>query len=353
MAYATISKPGLHFNTKLYTGTGSSNAITGVGFQPDWTWIKVRSNGTYGHALFDAVRGVNKPLSSNTTSAEGNDASGGNTSLNSFDSDGFTLGGFYNKVNQSGQTFASWNWKASGSTASNSDGSITSTVSANTTAGFSIVTYTGTGSTTTVGHGLGVKPDLVIYKERNNANSWRVMTDVSGTLKRLYLNATDVEASIIDSSTAPTSTVLNIGTGSEVNRSSGTFVAYCFASKKGFSKFGEYTGNGNADGPFIYTGFKPGFIIYKGVTGSADNWEMHDIKREPANPVDRLLYPNATSAESDPASTTDRLDILSNGFKMRTGSADYNNSGTRYLWMAFAAEPLVANVGASIPATAR
>jgi len=354
MAYATISKPSLHFNTKLYTGTGSSNAITGVGFQPDWTWIKVRSNGTYGHALFDSVRGVNKPIQSNSTSAEGNDASGSYTSLNSFDSDGFTLGGYYNKVNQSGQTFVSWNWKASGSTASNTDGSITSTVSANTTAGFSIVTYTGTGSTTTVGHGLGVKPEIVIYKERNNTNSWRVMTDLDGgTLKRIYLNVNDAATSIIDSSTAPTSTVLNIGTGSEINRdSNATYVAYCFASIKGFSKFGTYTGNGNDDGTFVYTGFKPEFVMVKAFSG-ADSWQMTDHPRDAnVSPNFARLLANATSAEST-NTTWAKIEKFSNGFKLRGTDGVSNQNGRTFLFMAYAEEPLVANVGASIPATAR
>ena len=348
MAYAAISKPSLHFNTKLYTGNNSTNAITGVGFQPDFVWLKPR-NSADNHRLMNAVSTADKYMISNATVAESDTGS----NFASFDSDGFTLGGSDGGWNSSSYNYVSWNWKAGGSGSANTDGSITSTVSANTTAGFSIVTYTGTGSTTTVGHGLGVKPDLVIYKERNNTNSWRVMTDVdAGTLKRAYLNTNDASASIIDSSTAPTNTVLNIGTGSEVNRSSGTFVAYCFASIKGFSKFSTYTGNGNDDGAFVYTGFKPEFVMVKAFSG-ADSWQMTDHPRDAnVSPNFARLLANATSVES--ANTTwAKIEKFSNGFKVRGTDGVSNQSGRTFLYMAFAEEPLVANVGASIPATAR
>ena len=343
MAYAGITKPSLHFNTVTYTGNGGTQTITGVGFQPDFTWVKGRDHAYY-HYLQDVVRGSQKIMYTNNTEAEVTITAG----ISAWNADGYVTGS-QGALNYNGRSFVAWNWKAGNSSgSSNTDGSITSTVSANTTAGFSIVTYTGTGSTTTVGHGLGVKPDLVIYKERNNANSWRVMTDVSGTLKRLYLNASDAEASIIDSSTAPTSTVLNIGTGSEVNRSSGTFVAYCFASKKGFSKFGSYTGNGNADGTFVYTGFKPAWVLTK-ETSNTSSWDMHDNKRDPDNVCEKYLLAEDTGAEG----TTDILDFCSNGFKFRSSNGDRNQSGASYIYIAFAEEPLVANVGNSIPATAR
>ena len=344
MAYTTINKHTDYFNTVTYTGNGSARTIT-TGMQPDLNWIK-RRNQVDNHWWTDSVRTATKYIGSNRTNAEATES----TAVTGITSTGFTLGDDSNQgeVNANTYTYCSWNWKANGAGSSNTDGNITSTVSANTTAGFSIVTYTGTGSTTTVGHGLGVKPEIVIYKERNNTNSWRVMTDVSGTLKRLYLNASDAEASIIDSSTAPTSTVLNIGTGSEVNRSSGTFVAYCFASKKGFSKFGSYTGNGNADGTFVYTGFKPAWVLTK-ETSNTSSWDMHDNKRDPDNVCEKYLLAEDTGAEG----TTDILDFCSNGFKFRSSNGDRNQSGASYIYIAFAEEPLVANVGNSIPATAR
>ena len=353
MAYASISKPSLQFNTKLWTGTGSSNAITGVGFQPDWTWIKVRSNSTYTHAIYDAVRGVNKPLMSSANNAEGNDASGGNTSLNSFDSDGFTLGGFYNKVNQSGQTFVGWNWKASNATAvSNSDGSITSTVSANTTAGFSIVKYTGTGSNATVGHGLGAAPGMIILKCTNDAQNWRVYhKGVDTSAPEDYQLTLNTSAARSDDNsafndTAPTTTTFSLGTTSAINQNGNIHIAYCFAEKKGYSRFGSYTGNGSTDGPFVYTGFKPAFVIIKKYSDTA-NWMIYDNKREGYNVDNDHLKAN----NSDQEGTSDDLDLLSNGFKLRT-SGSGENSGN-FIYMAFAEEPLVANVGASIPATAR
>jgi len=349
MAYAGITKPNLHFNTITYTGDGNATkAITGVGFQPDWIWIKKRS-GVASHMVSDAVRGVTKTIYTESTSAELTSNQYGWVSA--FGTDGFTTTNTNaNAVNGNGETYVSWNWKAGNSSGSaNNDGNITSTVSVNTTAGFSIVTYTGTGSTTTVGHGLGVKPDLVIYKERNSANSWRIMHDIGGTLKRLYLNATDAEASITDSSTAPTSTVLNIGTGSEVNRSSSaTYVAYCFAEKKGYSKFGKYRGNANANGVFVYTGFKPAFFISKRVDAVKD-WHIIDNKRSTSNVRAALLYPNLTDAEATPTS----CDFLSNGIKMRTANSFLNETGGQYIYMAFAENPFVANVGSNgIPATA-
>ena len=348
MAYSTITKPSLHFNTKLYVADQQDNrTITGVGFQPDFVWLKDRDQAV-SHQLYDAVRGSLKSLASNNTNSKATETD----TLKAFASDGFTLGtGWGNQ--STGDNYVSWNWKANGAGSANTDGSINSTVSVNTTAGFSVVTYTGTGSTATVGHGLGVKPDIVIYKERNTTNAWRIMHDINGTLKRIYLNTTAAEVSITDSSTAPTNTLLNIGTGSEVNRdSNATYVAYCFAEKKGYSKFGSYTGNGNADGTFIYTGFKPAFIIVKR-TDSVNNWTMYDNKRNnPFNEITHTLIANGSDAESTSTSDDD-CDFLSNGVKMRCSNNGSNGSSASYIYMAFAEEPLVANVGASIPATAR
>jgi hypothetical protein len=346
MAYTTINKPSEHFNTKLFTGTGAENAQTGVGFQPDMTWLK-RRDATGSHRIYDAVRGVTKEIYPDATNVEYAEAQ----SLKSFDSDGFTMGTDA-ATNGSSRTFVTWNWKGSNATAvSNTDGSITSSVSVNTTAGFSIVSYTGTGSTTTVGHGLGAKPNIVIYKERNTTNNWRVMHDIGGTLKRLYLNATDTETSITDGSTAPTSTVLNIGTGSEVNRdSSATYIAYCFAEKKGYSKFGSYTGNGNADGAFIYTGFKPAWVVVKSTSaGNANNWMMHDNKRITYNPNNSHIYADLSNAEVTGSSFP--IDLLSNGFKLRNTNGGWNLNANNYIYMAFAEAPIVGTN--NVPATAR
>ena len=349
MAYTTVNKPTDFFNTLLYTGTGAENALTGVGFQPDWIWLKKRGASGH-HFLQDSVRGPTYQLQSSTGNAETNNAQ----YVKSIQSDGFTLG-TDTDVNPNGGTAVAWNWKAAGSTSTNNDGSVTSTVSANTTSGFSIVSYTGTGSTTTVGHGLGAKPSVVIYKQRNTTNAWRIMTDVTGTLKRLYLNATDAEASIIDSSTAPTSTVLNIGTGSEVNTSSGTYIAYCFAEKTGYSRFGTYAGNSNTDGSFVYTGFKPAWILAKAASGNQtpqnQSWVIWDNKRSASggfNENSYKLYPNATDAEA--TSGIAQVDILSNGFKFRN-STHQSNSDNTYFYMAFAEAPIVGTN--NIPATAR
>jgi hypothetical protein len=345
MAYTTIDKPNLHFNTKLYTGTGSSHAITGVGFQPDWVWIKVRSNSTYTHALYDAVRGVNKPLMSSANNGEGNDASGGNTSLNSFDSDGFTLGGFYNKVNQSGQTFVSWNWKANGAGSSNTTGTINSTVSANTTAGFSIVKYTGNGvSGATVGHGLGAAPKIVLIKKTSSADSWSMLNTNINLNYYLKLEGSDAQVNdALFNNTAPSTTVFTIDSDGQVNGNTNEFIAYCFAEKTGYSKFGTYTGNSSTDGPFIYTGFKPAFIMLKKYSDTA-NWMMYDNKREGYNVDNDHLKAN----NSDQEGTSDDLDILSNGFKLRT-SGSGENSGN-FIYMAFGQSLVGSN---NIPCTAR
>ena len=344
MAYSTISKPSLYFNTKLYTGNGSTNAITGVGFQPDWVWTKKR-NSTANHHTFDAVRGVTKVLKTNETEAETTVA----TTLTAFDSDGFTVGSD-GSVNGNTDTIASWNWKANGTGSANTDGTINSTVSVNTTAGFSIVSWTGNATAgATVGHGLGVAPDMFIVKVRSTSNNWAVYHKKIGETKALYLDGTTEETT--DgwlNNTAPTSSVFTLSGGNYGNTSGNTHIAYCFAEKKGYSKFGSYTGNGNADGTFIYTGFKPAFILIKNATSGSTNWQIYDNKRDGFNPQNDLFRANLNSAEA----AVDPIDILSNGFKIRHTAASLNTSGNTLIYMAFAAEPLVANVGASIPATA-
>ena len=348
MAYSTIPKSTSYFNTKLYTGDGepAGNAITGVGFQPDWVWIKERSS-TSSNSLFDAVRGATKNISSNLTSAEATESD----SLLSFDSDGFTVGA-NNGVNEPPQTYASWNWKANGSGSSNTDGTITSTVSANTTSGFSIVSYTGNGSSgATVGHGLGSAPKMIILKELNNATDWFVYHNGIGATKYLSLNDADaaVTTAAAWNDTAPSSSVFTLGNGTDLNGSSDNYIAYCFAEKQGFSKFGSYEGNGNADGVFIYTVFKPAFAIIKSYNTAARNCTIQDNKRSSVggpNPNDKWLYTNSSEAEYDAASNP--MDFVSNGFKLRnTGSYQNQNA---YIYMAFG-QPIVSTNG--VIATAR
>ena len=344
MAYTTIDNPFKNFNTKLYTGNGSTQSITGVGFQPDWTWIKER-NGSSGHVLIDSVRGVDKVIRSNQNGAESTDAD----CITSFDSDGYSLGADV-KVNESSSyNYVGWSWLAGDSASSNSNGSITSSVSANTTAGFSIVSYTGTGSNATVGHGLGVAPSFVIVKDRGNAISWVVSGDNIGWNKNVYLDSTQaVQTANHFQDTAPTSSLMYLATDVAVNGSSRNYIMYCFAEKKGYSKFGQYTGNGNADGAFAYTGFKPAFIIFKR-SDAAENWALMDNKLRPSNGVDNYyIYPDLANAQD----TTSDFDMLSNGFKTRTASNFINGSGATYIYMAFAENPFVTS-GTKAAGTAR
>ena len=344
MAYTTIDDPGLFFNTVLYTGDGNDGrTVTGVGFQPDWVWLKSRSEAEH-HTLNDSVRGANKQLYSHLSYSEATDTD----RLQSFDSNGFTLGTDV-IVNKNTETFVSWNWKAGGSASSNSDGSITSSVSVNTTAGFSIVSYTGTGSNATVGHGLGASPDVVIVKRRDNARGWRVGGEAIGTTNQFLALDTDVA---FDSATTGfksfSSTTFGIGTSLDWNVSSSTFIAYCFAEKKGYSKFGSYSGNGNADGSFIYTGFAVSWLMMKR-TDSAGEWLIYDNKRDPFNLRDTRLEAQDNFADS--TGTTKVFDFLSNGFKCRGSDADINASGGTYIYMAFAESPFVNSNG--VPNNAR
>ena len=344
---AQINKPTDYFNTLLYSGNNTAQRqLTGVGFQPDLVWIKGRSGtyGAYSHFVFDGVRGVGKQIHTNLTNAEATNLN----NLYSFDSDGFSLGqsGVDAVTNGSSTEFASWNWLASNSTASNTDGSITSTVSVNTTSGFSIVSYTGTGSVATIGHGLGTTPSMMILKSRDNGTlNWLVYHKSIGNTGALYLDLTNGTQTISAfwNNTSPTSSVFTIGTGGTPNNSGDNYIAYCFADVKGFSKFGSYVGNGSTDGAFVYTGFKPAFIIVKR-TDSTSSWDLYDNKRLGYNVNNYGLFPDLSNAES----TTDKIDILSNGFKMRTTTGG-NYSGASYIYMAFAEEPLVGDN----PATAR
>jgi len=341
MAYTTINKSSDNFNTKLYTGNGSTQTITGVGFQPDFMWIKERS-GTSSHALINAVSGINKKLMSNSTDVESTETN----YITAVSNDGFSVGQ-NNGINQSGITNVAWNWKANGSGSANTDGSITSTVSANTTAGFSIVSYTGTGSASTVGHGLSTAPSVIIIKNRSVTKPWQVGHKSLRFQNGIYLNETSASPSDHGAfnSTNPTTSVFTIETSSYVNTSGHNYIAYCFAEKTGYSKFGSYTGNGNADGSFIYTGFKPAFVMVKR-TNNTGHWQLVDTKRPSYNPQ-YYLRANSNNAEA----TDIDFDIVSNGFKTRSTDTSYNGSGDSYIYMAFAEAPLVGTN--NVPCTAR
>ena len=349
LATPSIKDGSAHFQPTLYTGTGSSLAVTQSGnstFQPDWVWIKGRSGATE-HVLTDAVRGVTKEISSNDAGAEETVAQG----LTTFGTAGFTVGtdGSYNT---SSATYVGWQWKANGAGSSNEDGSINTTAtSVNTTAGFSISTYNGSGSNATVGHGLGIAPKMVIVKERTDSRSWAVYHEsIGNAAKVIYLNqsvAAGTDAAVWNS-TAPTSTVFSVGTANGTNGSGNTYIAYCFAEIPGYSSFGSYTGNASADGTFIYTGFKPSFVLMKKYSGTGQ-WILYDDARDPDNVVNKRIYPNTSGAE-DPHATNDHVDFLSNGFKQRSAGTYINSAGS-YIYIAFAENPFGGDGVA--PATAR
>ena len=355
MAYTDIDKPSDYFNTVLYTGNGSTQSITGVGFQPDWVWMKQR-NAAQSHVLIDSVRGVLKRLRSDQSDAEDTKAN----SLTAFGTDGFTLGSAY-EVNDSSDTYVSGNWKAGTSFTNDASatgiGSIDSTGSVNTTSGFSICSYTGTGSAGTIKHGLSTAPKMIIWKNRSATASWQVYHHTlplsSGEYQALQLNLTNVSAPFgtynFMNATAPTSTVFSLDGVPEMNGNGNSIIAYCFAEKQGYSKFGSYTGNGNADGTFVYTGFKPAFVIIK-KTNSTGDWTMYDNKRIGYNGGVYRLKPNTNEA----GNTSNVMDLLSNGFKLRVTDGDKNGSGDTFIYMAFASNPFTTSTdNGSIPATAR
>ena len=343
MAYSSIVKPSVYFNTKLYTGNGGTNAITGVGFQPDFNWLKNRSN-TGEHILVDAVRGMYNIRSNSTTAQSAN----GSSHQQSLDSDGFTVAGTGANSNANGNTFASWNWKANGAGSANTDGSITSTVSANTTSGFSIVSYTGGGASATIGHGLGVAPKVIMIKCTDSTDKWIVYHNSIGNTKYLVLNNTDAQTtdSAHFNNTSPTNSVFSVGTSGATSGNGQHFIAYCFAEKTGYSKFGSYVGNDVADGTFVYCGFKPAFVMLKKSSQTSD-WLICDSKRNTSNVVNKKLFPNTNGTED----SYDVSDFVSNGFKIRTTSGAINASGQTYIYMAFAEAPLVGTN--NVPCTAR
>lgn len=332
----TIKKGALYFNTALHTGNGSTQNVTGLAFQPDLVWVKSRSAAT-DHKLTDSVRGVQKGLISNGSGAETTDTNG----LTAFLSNGFALGSDTN-YNNNTATYVDWCWKAGGAAVTNNAGSISSQVSANVTAGISVVTYTGTGVNATVGHGLGVAPKMVIVKDRTDAaTNWGTwQTTLAGT-EFLLLNSTAAKATgaAYWNSTVPTSSLLSVGTSGDTNANTKNYVAYCFAEVAGFSKFGSYIGNGNANGPFVWCGFMPRYIMAKLTSSAGGNWVILDSARDAFNVGGRELLPNAASAEAGPGLADLYVDFTSNGFKLRGTRGDINNNGATYIFAAFAETP--------------
>ena len=352
MAYTTIDDPSEHFQIATWSGNASNQAITNDGnsdLQPDWLWIKARNEAS-DHALLDSTRGLTKRIHSNTTDQETNDSS---ATVSSFDSDGFTMTQ-YNVANDSDDTGVAWQWKANGgTTSSNSNGTnITSTVQANTTAGFSIVTFTGTGNDgDSYGHGLTSAPELVIPKRRDSTSNWQGYAFDGGNSQYWYLNLENAFANTTGNSAASSSSVITTDGSGDSNPSGGTVVSYCFHSVKGYSKIGRYSGTGNADGAFVYTGFKPTWVLIK-VTNSANHWAILDSSRTDSsggNSIDRWIRVNNATTEVDGQGVD--LDFVSNGFKLRSADNITNNSGKDYFYMAFAEHPFVSSEG--VPVTAR
>ena len=352
MAYTTIDDPSQYFQTKIYTGTGSSNAITNDGnsdLQPDWIWGKAR-NQTYNHNLFDTSRGLTKRLTSDQVDAENTDS----TTITAVGSDGFTLGTSAN-LNGSSVNYAAWQWKANGgsrTTFTESSNNPGGGYQANTTAGFSIVDYTGTGGAGTVSHGLGAVPKILIVKNRDANTDWAVYhrkASSAGNDSYLELNTADAVATAgtVWNDTSPSSSVFTVGTNTKTNTDGEKYIAYCFAEIQGYSKISSYKGNGNADGAFVYTGFRPAWILGKRSTGG-HGWFLFDDERDNHNPVNQLLEPHVNNAESNDSFD---IDILSNGFKARGSENTINGNDETYVYMAFARHPFVSSKG--VPVTAK
>jgi hypothetical protein len=330
----TIADGSTAMDVVTYTGNGSTQTISGLNFSPDFGWFKRRGPSAASHFLFDQVRGAGKFLVSNTTAAEGNDSV---NTLQSFDSTGYTMGST-GAMNESGSTYVVWSWDAGSSTVTNTAGSITSQVRANTSAGFSVVTYTSSSSVSTVGHGLGVAPYLIITKNRSVSNTWWTYHNAIGNTKAMRLDTTDAQTTISSTwnNTSPTSTVFTVG-GEWGNGNN--IVAYCFAPVAGYSAMGSYVGNGSSDGPMVYTGFRIKWLLLKNTTSSGDMWFLLDSSRDPENPNTLLLQPNTSDQELDNA-TNYSTDLLSNGFKLRSSTSRNNSSGNTFIYIAFAENPL-------------
>jgi len=349
MAYTTIDDPSAYFQTALYSSDSSSVTVTNDGnsdLQPDWIWIKVR-DGANDHNTFDSSRSnFGERLFPNLNSQSDSVVSV------SASSDGFATGTGYGDINNTSgaNNYVAWQWKANGgTTVSNTDGTITSTVQANTTAGFSIVTFTGTGNDgNSYGHGLSSAPELVFPKRRDAISNWQGYAFDGGNSQYFYLNLTNAFVSTSGNSAASSSSVITTDGSGDSNPNGGTVVSYCFHSVKGYSKIGRYTGNGNADGSFVYTGFKPAWLMIK-KTNNTSQWVIHDTTRQEFNMQTRFLQANQNAAES--TSSAADLDILSNGFKLRSTDDAQNGSGDTYIYMCFASSPFVSSEG--VPTTAR
>jgi len=349
MAYTNINDPSAYFQTKLYTGTGSNLVITNDGnsdLQPDFIWIKQRNTGQ-NHNIYDSNRGATTMLYPDLTNAE---YSAGE-SLKSFNTDGFTVGN-YGTVGTSGGTYVAWQWKANGGTTtsfSESGNNPGGTRQTSSESGFSIISYTGTGSAGTIAHGLPSTPELIIFKRRNAVSDWDVYHKSIGNGKRMEL-ANEAIASTdttFMNNTLPTSTNITVGTSANTNADGATYICYAFSPVQGYSKMGTYVGNTSTNGVFIYCGFRPAWVLIKCYTGANDSWIIIDTKRNTFNSMNARLFPDLNNAES---TSQDIIDCLSNGFKLRTADTAYNG-GRNYLWVAFAENPFVTSTG--VPTTAR
>ena len=353
MAYTDIDDPTAYFQAKKYVGTGGSQAYTFDGnsdLQANFLWFK-STDLTQEHWLADSVRGTTKYLESNSTNAEATSASG----LSSFDSNGFTFGSDIDRINGDGHNYVGWGWKAGTSFTNDASatgiGTIDSAGSVNDTAGFSIVSYTSTGSNGSIKHGLSTAPSMIIFKRRSgDTENWPVYHQALGNTHFIKLNSTDAQSDSATrfNDTSPTSSVFTVGTSGDTNGGTSPFIAYCFAEKQGYSKFGSYTGNGNADGTFVYTGFKPAFVMIKRSDASGYYWNIIDNARDVDNPVGLALFPNVNEVEYN---YTNFADFYSNGFKLRHTSNGSNASGGTYIFMCFAENPFTTSTG--VPATAR
>ncbi len=337
---STIVKGNTVMDATLWTGNNTSRSIANAAaFKPDLVWIKDRTTAGIWNVWFDSVRGVGNQLSSNQTDAELASASNIAGKVSAFNSNGFSVvtgSSSYYSVNQTAENYVGWQWQAGqGSSSSDTNGSITSTVSVNASAGFSVVTWTGTGANATVGHGLGVAPQFIINKPRNAADNWISWHTTLGSTGYIYLNLTNASATgaTVWNSTVPTSSVFSVGTSSNINTSAQTMVSYCWTPIAGFSAFGSYTGNGSADGPFVYTGFRPKFVLIK-ASSTTSQWVLWDTARNTYNVANTILYPNLTSAEYSFS-----IDMLSNGFKFRESGGAGNDSGVTYIYAAWAENP--------------
>src|SRR5210317_892661 len=348
MAYSDIKDPSAYFQTKLYTGAGSELVITNDGnsdLQPDFIWIKQRNTGQ-NHNIYDSNRGATTMLYPDLTNAE---YSAGE-SLKSFNTDGFTVGN-YGTVGTSGGTYVAWQWKANGGTTtsfSESGNNPGGTRQTSSESGFSIISYTGTGSAGTIAHGLPSTPELIIFKRRNAVSDWDVYHKSIGNGKRMEL-ANEAQASTdttFMNNTLPTSTNITVGTSANTNADGATYICYAFSPVQGYSKMGTYVGNTSTNGVFIYCGFRPAWVLIKCYTGANDSWIIIDTKRNVANSMNARLFPDLNNAES---TSQDIIDCLSNGFKLRTADTAYNGSRD-YLYVAFSENPFVAG---GVPTTAR